>query len=114
MKRIAILTCLRANDVCAGCSCLSALYERRGAFARYAGEDVRLTAFMRCSACRRDGGEPDSGEIEKLDRLAQEGTEAVHVGVCALDRASGDMCPGMRHLAEECRARGMEVVLRTH
>ena len=74
----------------------------------------RLTAFMRCSACRRDGGEPDAGEIEKLDRLAKEGTEAVHVGVCALDRASGGMCPGMRRLAEECRARGMEVVLRTH
>ena len=114
MKRIAILTCLKANDVCAGCSCLSALYERRGAFARYAGEEVRLTAFMRCSACRRDGGEPDAGEIEKLDRLAKEGTEAVHVGVCALDRASGEMCPGMRRLAEECRARGVEVVLRTH
>ena len=58
MKRIAILACLRANDVCAGCGCLSALQDRTRHFARYAGQEVRLTAFMRCSCCVREDGEP--------------------------------------------------------
>lgn len=30
MKNIAILTCLKANDVCTGASCLDAFYNKKG------------------------------------------------------------------------------------
>ena len=81
MKKIAILTCLRANDVCAGCGCLNAFYDRKRHFDRYADEEIRLTAFMRCSRCLREGGDPmdDAGFVEKLERLIAEGTEVVQL-----------------------------------
>ena len=51
MKKIAILSCLKSNDVCAGCACLTAFNKRIRSFAPYEGEDLELTAFMRCSPC---------------------------------------------------------------
>ena len=114
MKRIAILACLKANDVCAGCGCLSALYDRKARFERYAGEEIRLTAFMRCSHCVREGDPmEDPGFVEKLDRLVQEGTEVVHIGVCA-GRDDESACPGMRRMARAFSERGVEVVWGTH
>ena len=49
MKRIAIVACENSNTVCAGCACLNAFYDHRKSFERYAGEELRLMAFMRCS-----------------------------------------------------------------
>ena len=54
MKRIAIVACENSNTVCAGCACLNAFYDRRKSFERYAGEELRLMAFMRCSHCAAD------------------------------------------------------------
>lgn len=114
MKRIAILACLQANDVCAGCACLNALYDRQRHFERYAGEEVRLTAFMRCSRCVREGDPmADAGFVEKLDRLVREGTEAVHIGVCA-GKDAQSACPGMAKMARAFEQRGVKVVWGTH
>ena len=54
MKKIAILACLNANDVCAGASCLFALDGRKALFECYTGDEVKLCAFMRCSRCGID------------------------------------------------------------
>ncbi|MBQ8108544.1 MAG: CGGC domain-containing protein [Clostridia bacterium] len=114
MKKIAILACLRANDVCAGCGCLNALYDRRKFFERYAGQEVRLTAFMRCSHCVREGNPmKDEGFVEKLERLASEGTQAVHIGVCA-GRDAATACPGMAKMARAFEEKGLEVIWGTH
>ena len=114
MKRIAILACLRANDVCAGCGCLNALYDRKAHFDRYAEEEVRLVAFMRCSHCVQEGDPmEDPGFVEKLDRLVREGAEAVHIGVCA-GRDDDTACPGMRKMSRAFSERGVEVVWGTH
>ncbi|MBQ8088113.1 MAG: CGGC domain-containing protein [Clostridia bacterium] len=114
MKKIAILACLNANDVCAGCACLNAVYDRLAHFERYADQDIRLTAFMRCSHCVKTGDPmQDAGFVEKLDRLIREGTETVHIGICA-GRKEEDGCPGMRRMADAFRARGVEVVWGTH
>lgn len=115
MKKIAILACLQANDVCASCGCLNAFYDRRKHFERYAGEELRLIAFMRCSHCLREGGDPmaDTGFVEKLERLIQEGTETVHIGVCA-GRGEADACPGMLKMAHAIKNRGIEVIWGTH
>ena len=115
MKKIAILACLRANDVCAGCGCLNAFYDRRKHFERYAGEELLLTAFMRCSSCLREGGDPmeDAGFVEKLERLAQEGTQSVHIGVCA-GKDADTACPAMRRMAHAFEEKGVEIVWGTH
>ena len=114
MKRIAILACLRANDVCAGCSCLNALHDRRAAFARYGNESIRLTAFMRCSRCVRDADPlQDEGFMEKLQRLAEEGTETIHIGICA-GRDESSRCPGMVRMAHAIEEKGIRVVWGTH
>ena len=38
MKKIAILCCLNANDVCAGVGCLNSFYGKDKAFACWAGQ----------------------------------------------------------------------------
>ncbi len=57
MKRIAILTCLDACQVCTGASCLNAWNNKSRHFAAYAGENVSLEAFFHCNGC---GNEPET------------------------------------------------------
>jgi len=114
MKKIAIVCCLQANDVCAGCACLNAFCDRRKAFERYADEALRLTAFMRCSHCMKEGDPlQDEGFVEKLERFVSEGVEIVHIGVCA-GREEENGCPGMKKMAQAFREKGIEVVWGTH
>ncbi|MDO4866897.1 MAG: CGGC domain-containing protein [Clostridia bacterium] len=115
MRKIAIAACLQANDVCAGCGCLNAFIDRTRHFSRYAGEEIRLVAFMRCSHCLKDGGDPmeDAGFAEKLQRLVDEGVATVHISVCA-GRDAASACPGMAKMARAFAARGLEVVWGTH
>lgn len=113
MKRIAILACLKANDVCAGCGCLNAFYNRHGAFEHYVGDELRLTAFMRCSHCVNELDPlEDPGFLEKLDRLVNEGTECVHIGICA--QHDGEPCPGMWRMADAFSQRNVEIEWGTH
>ena len=113
MKRIAIFACLKSNRICAGCACLNAFYDRTGAFARYGAEELRLTAFLRCSHCLKISPETDADFLEKADRLASEGTEVVHMGVCTMT-SSGSPCPNAQRMASLLEARGMSVVCGTH
>ena len=114
MKNIAILSCLKSNNVCAGCACLTAFNDRIRAFERYKDEELRLIAFMRCSTCVRDGDPmQDPGFVEKLDRLVNEGTEILHIGICA-GKHEEEGCPGMRKMVKAFRDRGVEVVWGTH
>ena len=110
--KIAMLNCLRANEVCAGCACLSAFYQRRAAFARYAGTEVELAAFLRCNGCGRPP-EEDAGMLEKLDRLKAEGVETVHLGVCTREKG-GEECPTITALGRLLEIRGISVVRGTH
>ena len=111
MKRIAILNCLKANQVCAGVSCLDALRERRGGFAEYAGVDVDLRAFLRCSNCGKTP-EEDPGMTEKLERLVSSGVETVHIGVCA--QMKGIRCKTMQTYASWLEDHGIQVIWKTH
>lgn len=111
MKQIAILNCLKANDVCSGAGCLNALYERRAGFARYEGQEVRLRAFLRCSTCGKVPQE-DAGMTEKLKRLESMQVETVHIGVCA--QPKGSRCPYMEANAKWLEDHGIEVVWQTH
>ena len=47
MKKIIMLNCLRANQVCTGAACLKAFNERTRTFAQYGEEELFLQAFFR-------------------------------------------------------------------
>lgn len=111
MTKIAMMNCLKANQVCAGVACLDALRERRAGFACYAGEDVDLRAFLRCSNCGKTPQE-DPGMTEKLERLVSSGVEVVHIGVCA--HPKGIRCQTMERYAAWLEEHGIRVVWKTH
>lgn len=114
MKQIAILTCLKACQVCTGASCLDAWNRRVKGFAPYAGEEVTLAAFFHCNGCGK-APETDAGMEEKLDRLQNIGVDTVHIGVCAVsDRATGALCPTMEIIREQLHRRGIQTQFGTH
>ena len=55
MKKIIMLNCLRANQVCTGAACLKAFNERTRTFAQYGEEELFLQAFFRCNGCDEQG-----------------------------------------------------------
>ena len=110
MKKIAILACLRANDVCAGAACLDALNDRRAHSQIYEGEPVRLCAFLRCSQC---GVDDDPGMMEKLERIVSCGVETAHIGICASKR-DGTVCPHMAKAAAWLEEQGIQIIWGTH
>ncbi|WP_302177627.1 CGGC domain-containing protein, partial [Megamonas funiformis] len=67
MKNIAILTCLKANDVCTGASCLDALYNKKGFFTQYTNDDTKLVAFWTCNGCDEVLLNNQEGLLEKLE-----------------------------------------------
>lgn len=114
MKKIAILTCLDACQVCTGASCLNAWNRKARHFVPYAEEDASLEAFFHCNGCDKDP-ETDRGMAEKLDRLQGIGVETVHIGVCAVkDREAGTLCPTIVKIQGMLRHRGIRTVLGTH
>lgn len=112
MKKIAMLNCMKLNEICAGASCMRAFNEKKASFARYEGEEISLVAFMRCNGC---DALPDSDEglREKLDRLETIGTEVVHVGVCTKQK-DGSRCPTMQTILDAIERRGIPIVDGTH
>lgn len=111
MKKIAILSCIKASHVCSGASCLAALKNRTGGFARYAGDEVELTAFFHCNGC--DKYLENDGELrEKAERVVRIGTECVHIGICCYHGEK--QCPNIRQLRGYFEENGMETVTGTH
>lgn len=109
--KIAILNCLKANEVCAGASCLTALSGRKRHFERYGSEPVELIAFARCNGC---GARIDEGFREKLDRIIEEGAEVCHLGVCTKNFRTKEECPTITEAADYLSARGIKIVRGTH
>lgn len=112
MKKIAMLNCLKSNEVCTGAACMKAFYERIRSFSVYEGEDVEMRAFFRCNGCGKDPDQ-DEGMKEKLDRLVKEGVTIVHTGVCTKTR-EGVECKTITKLIEMIEQRGISVVRGTH
>ena len=115
MKKIATLTCLPSNEVCARVGCLSA-FQNRTAFFKDYPEDTVLAAMMTCNGCRsmtETEPQDDNGILEKIDRLVHEEITTVHVGVCRLTR-SGNECPRITAICQMLEDRGIEVIRGTH
>ena len=111
MKRVAILNCGDTAKRCAGTGCFRALREYTGGFAPYADEGAELTAYCVCSSCGKPP-EDDPDMHKKLMRIAEVGTEVVHIGKCA--QKGGVRCPTMEAYARCLEEQGVGIVWKTH
>lgn len=117
MKKIAILRCLRSNDVCTGASCMQAFNKKQGGFARYGDEPLELEAYWSCNGCGDCHLEHQEGIEEKLARIVSLRVDAVHVGVCTKQRSADGAwvtCRKILGICEHLREAGIEVVEGTH
>lgn len=114
MKKIAILSCLDACQVCTGAACFQVWNEKRKHFSCYAEEDVSFAAFFHCNGCSKDPIE-DKGMKEKLDRLQSMGVDVVHTGVCTMKDAKQNVqCPNITKVLDMLHERGIKTVHGTH
>ena len=103
MKRIVILTCLKASRVCTGAACFQAFNQRTRSFARYGKEPLEIEAFMRCSGCGHTM-ENDKGLQEKVERIVKLHPDAVHLGICCChDGRDQEQCQEIPTLAGNFR-----------
>lgn len=109
--KIAMLNCLEANEVCAGAACLKAFNSKTKHFQQYGDEPLELVAMARCNGCKAG---IDRGFEEKLERIADIGTEVCHVGVCTVRRDTGLECPVITKAAEYLESHGVKIVRGTH
>lgn len=118
MKRIGILQCLKAKEVCASVGCLKAFLKREAFFERYAGEDAALLAILTCNGCQEERPqepEADPGILEKLERLEKEQVSVMHAGACRkLEDGKGEECQRMTTLIRMLEERGIAVIRGTH
>lgn len=117
MKRIAILRCLRSNDVCTGAGCLQAFNKKQGAFALYGDEPLELEAYWSCNGCGDCHLEHQEGIEEKLERIISLELDAVHVGMCAKyrsDKGEQMTCQKILDICERLHEAGVEIVEGTH
>ena len=112
MKKIAIMNCLKANEVCTAAGCMKAFNARTGHFEQYGDEPLEMVAAARCNGC--DAG-MDENLRKKLDRIVSEGAEVCHFGVCTVkNRETGEECPVITAAAEYLEEKGVKPVRGTH
>ena len=109
--KIAILNCLKANEICAAAACLKAFNNKAKHFEVYKDQDLELVALGRCNGCEAG---IDDGFREKLDRIISEGAEVCHVGICTVKKETGEECPVITEALEYLEARGVRPVRGTH
>jgi predicted metal-binding protein len=111
MKRIAILSCLKATAVCSGAGCFSALNRRMGSFTPYQDEVVEIAAFFHCNGCDCTI-ETDKEYAEKINRVKTLGLDAVHIGKCTITDKTE--CSTITKIADELSSAGITVIRGTH
>lgn len=118
MKKIAILTCLKANDVCTGASCLEAFFKKEAFFNQYKKEDIKLVAFWTCNGCEAVLLNNQEGLKEKLERILSVKTDIVHVGICTeiIDEQTHKkvLCPKIQEIVDFLQKNNIKVVFGTH
>ena len=112
MKKLAILTCLKSNEVCTGAACLRAFNARQKSFEKYKYIEIELVAFAKCNGCDQPLAE-NRGLQEKLERLITIGTDIVHLGICVKNK-EGTECKIITDFAKELEKNGIVVIRGTH
>ncbi len=110
-RRIALLTCLKATDVCSGAACFSALNQRKKSFERYSEDSVEILGFFHCNGCEADYGQ-DAAYLEKMDTMRGLNPDAIHIGKCTL--LKGRECRVITNMAAYFQSHGILVIRGTH
>ena len=114
MKKIVMLTCPLAENVCTGAGCFTALNKRTHRFARYGDEELQVAAFMKCSGCGHFPRE-DKGLDEKIERILEIHPDAVHLGICCCrDGQSEELCEEVKAITAAFENAGISIVQGTH
>lgn len=82
-KKIAILSCLKATEVCSGIACFNALNQRTKSFSIYQNDSIEVIAFFHCNGCECDY-DKDISYLEKIETLIRLKPDIVHVGKCTM------------------------------
>lgn len=110
-KRIAVLSCLKATDVCSGAACFKALNQRKKSFEIYAEAEIEIVGFFHCNGCECDY-ENDKAYIEKIDTMINLKPDAIHVGKCTL--IDGEECSVITKIVSTFEKNKILVVKGTH
>lgn len=116
MKKIAILRCLKSNDVCTGAACLSSFNNKTGKFSVY-DDELQLVAFMTCNGCGSVDLHNEAGLREKLDMIKKISPDVLHVGICTKHKTAGggySVCSYIEKILCEIRKMNIEIVDGTH
>ncbi len=110
-KRIAMLTCLNATEVCSGAACFKALNERKATFGVYEEMPVEVVAFFHCNGCDADYDHNDAF-MEKMERVCSMKPDAIHVGICT--KKDGVRCPVIEEMIAYFETDNIKIVYGTH
>lgn len=117
MKKIAILRCLKSNDVCTGAACLKAVNENKGTFAVYGDEQLKLVAFFSCNGCEEVLLRNQEGFDEKISMIKSLKPDVIHVGVCCWQRSNSRdkvLCEKILEINRHLENMGINVIYGTH
>ena len=78
-NKIGILTCSNTTQVldCPVSACLKDMYDLKGAFARYKGQDVELVGVISCNGCPTLKGEEVI--LPKAEAMLHYGANRIHL-----------------------------------
>lgn len=116
MKKIAVLTCLKSNDVCTRAACLKAFYGKTGYFSQYKDEEIQLAALWTCQGCKRMKLCRE-GLREKLASILDAEITAVHIGVCCRQKTKyggSQKCRYVKRIEKWLLAHHVQVMWGTH
>ncbi len=115
-KKVAILTCLDATDVCSGASCFDAVNQRTGEFGIYEQEPLQIVAFFHCNGCVDDYDKEEyfkeASFLEKIERVKSIKPDAIHYGKCCFPEDK--LCPVIADMVEYFEKAGIKVIKGTH
>lgn len=115
MKKIVVLRCLKAEENCAGASCLKAFNNKSAYLSRYADQEIELAAFMSCNGCENIKFSSKIGFNEKLERILRIRPDAVHIGICCQTRtADKRRCKYILKIIDFFEQNNIKVVWGTH
>lgn len=109
--KIAILSCLKATEVCSGAACFKAINSRVAFFEPYKDKNLEVMAFFHCNGCDCDY-ENDSDYLEKINRVCAMQVDAVHIGKCTL--IDGVECQHITKIVKHIEDAGIRVIRGTH
>ncbi|MDO4453104.1 MAG: CGGC domain-containing protein [Eubacteriales bacterium] len=114
MKKVAILVCNNAvGEKCTGAGCIKAFNKKTGTFEKYRTEEVELQAFFQCNGCDKSL-EEDEELKKKVERIVEIHPDAVHVGICTINKEHRKHCETIKKMAQIFQDSGIEVVSGTH